>query len=65
MIEVLMGKIQHFSASFTSLRYWVSLRQPQQRALVDEPLMIRTQMGSTTDRKMVVTAWDALYNTTP
>jgi hypothetical protein len=26
--------------------------------------MIRTQMGSTIDQKMVAIAWDALYDTT-
>jgi hypothetical protein len=38
---------------------------PEQRTLVDESGMIRTQMGSTIDQKMVAVAWDALYDTTP
>jgi hypothetical protein len=33
--------------------------------MVDESGMIRTQMGSTTDQKMVTAALDALQDTTP
>jgi hypothetical protein len=36
------------------------LLQPEQRNVVDESGMIRTQMGSTIDQKMVAVAWDAL-----
>jgi hypothetical protein len=43
----------------------MSLLQKQQKTLVDEQEMIRTQMESTIDRKMVADAWDALYDTTP
>jgi hypothetical protein len=32
---------------------------------VDESRMIRTQMGSTIDQKVVAVAWGALYDTTP
>jgi hypothetical protein len=38
----------------------VLLLQPEQRTLVDELRMIRTQMGSTIDKKIVADAWDAL-----
>jgi hypothetical protein len=31
---------------------------------LDKSGMIKTQMGSTIDLKMVTIAWDALYNTT-
>jgi hypothetical protein len=37
----------------------------EQRTLVDESGMIRTQMGSTIDQKMVAVAWGTLYDTTP
>jgi hypothetical protein len=37
----------------------------EQRTLVDELGMIRTQMGSKIDLKMVALACDALYDTTP
>jgi hypothetical protein len=40
----------------------VRLLQPGQRIAVDESGMIRTQMKSTVDQKMVVVAWDALYD---
>jgi hypothetical protein len=40
------------------------LLQPEQRTLVDESGMIRTQMGITIDQKMVAVAWNALYDTT-
>jgi hypothetical protein len=36
------------------------LLQPEQRNVVDESGMIRTQMGSTIDQEMVAVAWDAL-----
>jgi hypothetical protein len=36
--------------------------QPEQRTLVDEWGIIRTQMRSTKDQKMA--AWDALYDAT-
>jgi hypothetical protein len=39
------------------------LLQPEQRSLVDESGMVRTQMGSTVDQKVVAVAWDALYET--
>jgi hypothetical protein len=39
------------------------LLQREQRILVDESGMIRTQMGSTIDQKMVAVAWDAWYDT--
>jgi hypothetical protein len=38
--------------------------QPEQRTLVDELGMIRTQMGSTVDQNLVAVAWDVLYDTT-
>jgi hypothetical protein len=41
------------------LCYKVCLVQPEQKILVDEPGMIRIQMGNT----VVAVAWDALYNT--
>jgi hypothetical protein len=40
------------------------LLQQEQRTVVDESGIIRTEMGSTVDQKMVAAAWDALYNTT-
>jgi hypothetical protein len=42
----------------------VSLLQLQQRTLVDETGMIRTEMGNIIEEKMVAAAWDALYDTT-
>jgi hypothetical protein len=42
----------------------VCLLQPEQRTLVDELGMIRTEMESTVDKKMVAIAWAALYDTT-
>jgi hypothetical protein len=53
------------SRSLPSLRYQLFLLQPEQRTLVDKSGMIRVQMGSTIDQKMVAVAWDALYDTTP
>jgi hypothetical protein len=41
------------------------LLQTEQGTLVDESGMIRTQLGSTVDQKMIAVAWDALYDTTP
>jgi hypothetical protein len=43
----------------------MSLLQPKQRTQVDESGMIRTEMGSTVDQKVIAVAWDALYDTTP
>jgi hypothetical protein len=43
----------------------MSLLQPKQKTPVDESGMIRTEMGSTVDQKVVAVAWDALYDTTP
>jgi hypothetical protein len=37
----------------------------EQRTLVDESHMIRTEMGTTVDQKMVAVAWGALFDTTP
>jgi hypothetical protein len=42
----------------------MSLLQLEQRTLVDELEMIRTQAGSTVDQKMVIVVWDASYDTT-
>jgi hypothetical protein len=42
----------------------VPLLQPEQGTLADEAGMIRTQMESTIDKKMVAVAWDGLYDTT-
>jgi hypothetical protein len=36
------------------------LLQPEQRTLVDESGLIKTQMGSTVNQKMVIVAWGAL-----
>jgi len=36
----------------------------EQRTVVDELRIIRTQMRSTTDQKMATVVWDALYDTT-
>jgi hypothetical protein len=36
------------------------LLQSEERTLMDESGMNRTQMGSTIDQKMVIVAWDAL-----
>jgi hypothetical protein len=38
----------------------VSLLQPEQGAVVDEKGMIKTQLGSMIDQKIVTVAWDAL-----
>jgi hypothetical protein len=38
--------------------------QPEHRILVDGLGMIRTQVGSTIDQKMVAVAWEALNDTT-
>jgi hypothetical protein len=43
----------------------LSLLQPEQRSLVDEPGMIRTQVGSKTYQKMAAVARDAFYGTDP
>jgi hypothetical protein len=40
------------------------LLKPEQGALVDGSEIIRTQMGSTTDQKMVAVVCDAWYDTT-
>jgi hypothetical protein len=40
------------------------LMQPEQRYLLNESEMIRTQMGRTIEQKMVAFAWNALYDTT-
>jgi hypothetical protein len=60
-----VGKIHgHLSSYFSPLPYYISHLQPEQRNLLDESTMIRTQMGDTIDQKMVAAAWDALYDTT-
>jgi hypothetical protein len=41
------------------------LLKPKQLTLVDESGIIRNQMESTIDQKLVAVAWDALYDTTP
>jgi hypothetical protein len=41
------------------------LLQQEQRNVVDELRIIRSQIQSTIDQKMVAVARDALYNTTP
>jgi hypothetical protein len=57
MIEILIGKIQTFLANFSLLCYSVSVLQPEQRIVVDESRMIRTQIiGSTVEQKMVTVA---------
>jgi hypothetical protein len=38
----------------------MSLLQPEQRILVDESEIIRTQIRSTIDQKIVAAAWDDL-----
>jgi hypothetical protein len=43
----------------------VTLLQQEQRTLVDESGIIRTQMGNTIDQKMVVVAWDILNDNIP
>jgi hypothetical protein len=43
----------------------VYLLNPEQRTVVDELGMIRTQMGSGIDQRIVAVAWDALYDITP
>jgi hypothetical protein len=65
MIEILKGKIQRpFLAQFLpSLLFGVSAAT--RATLVDGSGMIRTQMGSTIDQKMVPVAWDALYDPPP
>jgi hypothetical protein len=66
MTEILRRKDSRiFLAHFPPLRYQLFLLQPEQRTLVDKSGMIRAQMGSTIDQKMVAVAWDALYDTTP
>jgi hypothetical protein len=66
MTEILIDKNHgHFSPSFFVLRYQLSLLQPEQKSLVDELGMIRTQMESTIYHKIVAVVWDALYYTTP
>jgi hypothetical protein len=59
MTEILIGKIQWpFLAQF--LFATRCLLQPEHRTVVDKSGMIRTQMGSAVDQKMVAAAWDAL-----
>jgi hypothetical protein len=66
MIELLIGKIQRpFLAQFLPGLLQVFLLQPEQRSLVDEPGMIRTQVGSKIYQKMTAVARDALYGTDP
>jgi hypothetical protein len=59
MKEILVAKISSYvSPSFSRLRYYLSLLQPEQRTLVDELGVItaQTQMGNTVDKKMVAVA---------
>jgi hypothetical protein len=65
MIEILTCKIQRpFLAQLLSASL-LGLCFKHSREMVDESRMVRTQMGSTKDQKMVAVAWDALYDTTP
>jgi hypothetical protein len=41
------------------------LLEPEQGTLVNECVMVRTQMASTIDQKISAVAWDAMYDTTP
>jgi hypothetical protein len=63
MIEILIGKIRgHFSPSL----FHASLQGVSDATRAEnysESGMIRTQMGSKIDQKMVAMAWDALYDT--
>jgi hypothetical protein len=60
MIEILIGKIQQpFLAQFLP----ALLLGVQQKKLVDESGMTRTQMGSTIDQKVAAVAWDTLCGT--
>jgi hypothetical protein len=56
--------LQTFLTQFVPTLLPVCVLQPEQRMLVDELGMIRTEMGSTVDKKMVAVAWGALYDTT-
>jgi hypothetical protein len=64
MTEILIGKIQlPFISQFLPASL-LGVCCNQNRDLVDESGMIRTQMGSTGDQNIVVVVWDALYDTT-
>jgi hypothetical protein len=66
MIEILIGKIwRPFLATFFSASVLDASAVTEKRTLVDESRMIRTQMWSVVDKKMVAVAWDALCDTTP
>jgi hypothetical protein len=56
---------KNFSPTFSPLRYWVSVLQPEHGALVDESGMIRTQRGTKQIIEWSQFEWDALYDTTP
>jgi hypothetical protein len=66
MIEILIGKIHwpFLSQFLPALLLGVCVLKPEQTTLVDGSGMIRTQMESTIDQKMVIVGWDALYETT-
>jgi hypothetical protein len=62
---------RYLYTKFMDIPYQVSphfaarcLLQPDHATLVDESGIIRTQMGSRTDQKMVAVTWDSLYSTT-
>jgi hypothetical protein len=62
---ILIGKIQRpLLSQFLSASLLGGLLQPEQRILVEESVMIITQIGSTIDQKMVAFAWDAFYDNT-
>jgi hypothetical protein len=64
-IEILINKIQwQFLAKFLPILLLVVSSAPEQRTLVDDLGMTKTQMGSITDQKMVAVAWDTLYDNT-
>jgi hypothetical protein len=66
MTEILIGKIQgNSSPRFSSLRYYVSLLQSEQRTLVSEPGIIRIQMGTYNRSENGRRAWGSSYDTTP
>jgi hypothetical protein len=67
MMKKMIDKIQRpFLAQFlTRFLQDVFVLQPEQRTLVDESGGIITQIGRTTDQKVVAVARNALYNTIP
>jgi hypothetical protein len=66
MIQILIGKNQWpFLAQFLPVSLLDDSDATEHRTLVDKSGMIVTQMGSTTDQKMVAVAWNALYDNTP